>query len=235
MLNSHCEPVLALFHHHNRQCFISFPSRYHLLRLSGLNSSPNLLFPSHASLGDIMNQWQTLRVQSVAHTMAAQYTGTPFVLMFWSEHVREVTAGLLWVLSKEKKTLLCIHITPPLCNQRTEYLQKGFLRSQIWKHSNSMSKTALAMQKWKGKRKKKTKSMTSGFHWSLPRQGSFSPRAKLHFLSLYACEHSVKTSSFSFHDSPQSGLKRWSDFSLQEASRYGTDNTVSSCKKNTHC
>ena len=61
--------------------------------------------------------------------------------------------------------------------------------------------------------------MTSGFHWSLPRRGSFSPRAKLHLLSLYACEHGVKTSSFSFHDSPQSGLKRWSDFSLQEESR----------------
>lgn len=75
MFNLLCETMFALSLYHNRQCFIFF-SRYHLWGLSGLNSSPNLLFSSHAPLGNIMNQWKRHRAQAVAHVMAAQATET---------------------------------------------------------------------------------------------------------------------------------------------------------------
>lgn len=58
MMNLLCERGLALLLYYNRQCFIFF-SRYHLWGFSGLNFSPDLLFSSHAPLGNTMNQWQT--------------------------------------------------------------------------------------------------------------------------------------------------------------------------------
>lgn len=58
LVNLLCESVLALLLYDNRKYFIFF-CRYHLWGLSGLNSSSNLLFSSHAPLGNIMNQWQT--------------------------------------------------------------------------------------------------------------------------------------------------------------------------------
>lgn len=79
-----CERVFAPLLYHNRQCFI-FYSRYHLWGLSGLNSSPNLLFSSHAPLGNIMNQWQT--AQSTDSDTCDGCTGhrNPLVVTFWSE------------------------------------------------------------------------------------------------------------------------------------------------------
>lgn len=84
------EWVRVLLLYNNRWCFI-FPSRYHLSNLSGLNSRPDLLFSSHAALGNIMNQQQTERSDNLSHDACTGH-GVAFVLTLWSKWVSEVTA-----------------------------------------------------------------------------------------------------------------------------------------------
>lgn len=82
--------VRVLLLHNNRWYFI-FLSRYHLSSLSGLNSRPDLLFSSHAALGNIMNQRRTEHSDNQSHDACTGH-GATFVLTLWSKRVSEVTA-----------------------------------------------------------------------------------------------------------------------------------------------